>query len=196
MIDAKKITNFKLNDAELEEHILFWVCAAGKNGVTAAKCLHNFLEYGMQIMGAPATETPFGIVRFLDVRSRLEFALKYKGIGCYNQKARTMRELAASGMNLRTCSVEDLESIVGIGPKTSRCFIMHSRPNQRYAGLDTHVLKYLRDRGHVVPKSTPTGKKYRELEKIFLNYADEAGKPVAEFDLSIWNQYRSLSKTA
>lgn len=96
--------------------------------------------------------------------------------------------------NADLLDLEDLEAIPGIGPKTARCFLIHSRPDQQYAGLDTHVLKFLRDKGHEVPASTPTGKKYKELEKVFLQYAAESGMTVADFDLAIWNQYRSVKR--
>lgn len=117
--------------------------------------------------------------------------MKSHGIGCYNAKAKTFLCLVRKDFNLKTCTLEDLESIPGIGPKTARCFLIHSRPNQQYAGLDTHVLKFLRDKGHEVPKATPTGKKYVELEKIFLKYVAESGMSVADFDLLIWNDYRN-----
>ncbi|NBP02621.1 MAG: hypothetical protein EBU90_21370 [Proteobacteria bacterium] len=105
-----------------------------------------------------------------------------------------MLDLASRGLDLKTCSVSDLESVRGIGPKTARCFLMHSRRGARYAGLDTHALKYMREKGIDVPKSTPTGKKYLELEAKFLELADRSGKSVAEFDLEIWRHYSSAKK--
>ena len=104
-----------------------------------------------------------------------------------------MLDLVSRGLNLSSCSIEDLERVVGIGPKTARCFVMHSRRGARHAGLDTHVLKYLKSRGVDVPKSTPTGRRYAELERIFLDMADESGKSPAEFDLEIWKRYSSKS---
>jgi thermostable 8-oxoguanine DNA glycosylase len=75
--------------------------------------------------------------------------------------------------------------------KTSRCFILHTRKNARVAGLDTHMLKFLRSKGHFdAPKSTPSNEKnYDRFEKLVLKYADEAGKTPAEFDLDVWNSY-------
>lgn len=193
MIDSANITNFNASKAELEELILFWVCAAGKNGTTAARCLDRLLtkwrspEYSVYFY-------PFTVIKTIDYYSNLEQELKEAGIGCYKSKTKTFLALINSGINLRTCTVEDLEDIYGIGPKTARCFLIHSRPDQRYAGLDTHILKYLRSKGHEVPKSTPTGNKYRKLEKIFLEYADQSGMSVAEFDLHIWNSYKIKSE--
>ena len=97
-------------------------------------------------------------------------------------------------MDLKTCTVEDLELIKGIGPKTARCFLIHSRPNQQLAGLDIHALRYLADQGYQVPKTTPTGKKYKEIEGWFIKEANKAGKDVATFDLEIWNKYRNKDK--
>lgn len=191
MIDPTKITNYHLNDHQLEEMILFWVCAAGKNGVTAARCLDVLLN---RWKNAANSISPFVIISFIYDHSNLPEQLKMAGIGCYNNKAKTFVSLVNEQLDLRNCSVEDLESIPGIGPKTARCFVIHSRENQQYAGLDTHVLKFLRDKGHDVPKSTPTGKKYRELELIFLNYVRESGKTVADFDLTIWNDYRTRTR--
>jgi hypothetical protein len=192
MIDPTKITNYRLSQAKTEEVLLFWVCAAGKNGVTAAKCLDRLLstwrERASRIKPKPS---PFDIIRHISQVGDLADEMKNHGIGCYNAKAKTFLHLVGKSMDLKKCTVEDLESVPGIGPKTARCFLIHSRPNQQYAGLDTHVLKFLRDKGHEVPKSTPTGKKYRDLETVFLKYVAESGMTVADFDLMIWNDYRN-----
>jgi len=193
MIDPTQITNYNLSKSEAEEFILFWVCAAGKNGVTSAKCLDKLLSaWREKIDGSPS---PFEIVRYIYQFGDLVDEMKKHGIGCYNSKAKTFISLVNSNLDLKKCSVEDLESISGIGPKTARCFLIHSRPDQQYAGLDTHVLKFLKDKGHEVPKSTPNGKKYRELEVIFLKYVSESGMNTADFDLKIWNNYRNRKKS-
>jgi hypothetical protein len=197
VIDPSNITQFNCTRPKLEELILFWVCAAGKNGKTAARCLDRFLKKWRaesRLGGIPITKrpSPFYAIQYLHDIWRLDGVveeLRDHGIGCYNHKAKTFVDLAYSGIDLKTCTVDELEEIKGIGPKTARCFLIHSRPNQRYAGLDTHVLKYMREKGYEVPKSTPSGKRYREIERQFLSLADEAGKTVAEFDLEIWNEY-------
>ena len=196
MVDPTKITNYKLDQRGLEEVLLFWVCAAGKNGVTAAKCLESLLSaWRERAQRGPLklNPSPFDIIHYISRVGDLAAEMKAHGIGCYNAKAKTFKHLVGNGLyiDLKKCSIEHLEAIPGIGPKTARCFLIHSRKNQQYAGLDTHILKFLRDKGHEVPKSTPTGKKYRDLEKVFLGYVAESGMSVADFDLMIWNDYRT-----
>lgn len=192
MIDPTKITKYDQTQRELEETILFWVCASGKNGVTSAKCLDKLLSsWKATAEMVVANPSPFDIIRCIHHNADLANEMKMCGIGCNKNKSKTFFHLAWNFLNLKTCSVEDLESIPGIGPKTSRCFVIHSRRDQQYAGLDRHILSFLKDKGHNVPKATPTGKKYRELELIFLAYVAESGMTVSSFDLMIWNDYRN-----
>lgn len=188
MIDPAKVTNYNQTTRELEEFILFWVCAAGKNGRTAARCLDGFLERVLGKLYGPFAAIDLMITSGY-TRHDVASVMKDCGIGCYSSKARTFVELARSGIDLQKCTVSDLEAIHGIGPKTARCFLLHSRKGAQVAGLDTHILKHLRKLGHDVPKSTPTGKKYLTLEKIVLSLAEEAGMTPAQYDLHIWNSY-------
>lgn len=185
MIDPTNITNYNLTNDQLEEHILFWVCAAGKNGVVAAKCLDDLLS---TLKGMIIGNTPFELIKN---EPNLAYWMRECGIGCHNIKSKTFKALASSNINLKTCTVSDLEAIKGIGPKTARCFLIHSRPNQKLAGLDRHILSYLSDLGYKVPKSTPTKNKYKQIEQWFIQEADKVGKSVAVLDLEIWNKYRS-----
>lgn len=185
-----------MSEYELQEVLLFWICAAGKNAMTAARGLDGALNEAFSRLPKrwQKDAKPFDALKHVD---DLPSLLKSHGIGCYNQKARTMKELIEADLNLKKCSVDDLEKITGIGPKTARCFIMHSRRNARCAGLDTHILHYLRDEGYDVPDSTPGSKrKYLELEQVFLELADASGKSVAAFDLEVWNRYRQGRRDA
>lgn len=189
LVDPNNITKYDCTDHELQLLLLFWICAAGKKASTSARNLDRMLSDGMERFGS---DEPFEIIRRFGVN--LAESMRMHGIGCYNNKSRSMLELAGKNLNLKTCSASDLESVRGIGFKTSRCFLMHSRREARYAGLDTHVLKYMRDNGIDVPKSTPTGKKYLELERKFLELADKSGKTIAEFDLEIWTHYSGIRR--
>ena len=200
MVDPSDITNYTLTDTELEEVMLFWVLAAGKNGTIASRNLHKLMKIsGGYVLG------PFAALRLMVDKDRyicsthpntFPNTLKRLGIGCYNHKARTIKELVHSGINLRTCASEQLESIFGIGRKSARCFIIHSRQGARYAGLDTHVLKFLSMIGvDKVPKNTPSSKKeYLRLEAAFLRQADRCNRTSAELDLIIWNELKVVNK--
>lgn len=107
---------------------------------------------------------------------------------------RTMIFLDKDYKFLRHASACDLEEIHGVGPKTARYFILHTRPKARVAALDTHILRYLRDRTDMeVPSSTPTGKRYTELEEAFLLMADFEGVDPAAMDLAIWQASRETN---
>jgi thermostable 8-oxoguanine DNA glycosylase len=185
MIDAANITKYNLSQAELEARIVFWILAAGKNGTRAAKIANAMVEEASAV-----NETLFDYLHLLDFGDTVNMCKYYK-TGCFGAKARSIYEICRADLNLRTCTTEDLEKIYGIGMKTARCFIIHTRENASCAGLDTHMLKYLRSLGYDVPKNTPSSKKlYLTLEKIVLNLADKAGESPAKFDLNIWNKYK------
>jgi thermostable 8-oxoguanine DNA glycosylase len=48
--------------------------------------------------------------------------------------------------------------------------------------------------GYDVPASTPTGKRYRVLEGIFLELARKSGMTPAEYDYHIWSSRSSSAK--
>lgn len=193
MVDPANITNFNRTDWELEEFACFAILVAGKTAKTVAPRLGALLHNPyIQIGGSPLSY----LGSFLG-KEYLATGLKRHGFGCYNQKAETIISLYDHVYNhnydLRTVAPVYLECIKGIGPKTSRFFILHSRENARVAALDTHILKGLRERLPVsisVPKSTPkAGSEYRRLENHFLHICDQMGRSPAEVDLEWWRLY-------
>jgi thermostable 8-oxoguanine DNA glycosylase len=117
---------------------------------------------------------------------RLETILRESRTGNYTKLAACIRGLLTAKLDLATCAPIDLEAIHGIGPKTSRFFILWTRPGAEYAALDVHVLRWLRLMGHDAPKATPTGAKYAELERVFLVLAKSFGMTPRELDHAIW----------
>lgn len=179
-IDPVKITDFNRSDRELELFWLFCICVAGKNAdQTAAK------------VAALAAGVPqdVSLIRWLATDDDLFLRLAACRMGQYARIQRAISESAA--LDLRTCTVYDLQGVYGIGPKTARFFLLHSRPGVEVAVLDTHVLRWMRERFDVpdVPKSTPNVYgKYLTLESIALSLikAQYPGLTVAEADLLIW----------
>lgn len=196
MVDPRYITNFNRTQNELEELILFCVCAAGHNAMSSAKALDRFLASIPLTTKEDFYQSPFVRIKhlgiFQDYKERISSYMKAAGIGCntWRTKARTFFELATFGFDLKKCTIDELEQIHGIGRKTSRFFMLHTRPNMQCAVLDTHILKYMRDMGYDVPKNTPSTKKsYELIESQFLELANASGQSVADFDLNLWNRY-------
>lgn len=188
MVDPINFTDFNRSDNELEEVLLFGLLVAGKKALTTSRMLDAFLRDYAHI-----GDSPFEIFsRFeLDYIPKLSVVLKDYGFGCYNLKAKGIYQLVRANLNLRTCTTDDLEKISGIGMKTSRYFILHTRKDAQCIPLDTHILKYLKDLGHDVPKTTPASrKKYLIIEELAVQAAKKEKKSCSSWDLDTWNRYR------
>jgi len=174
-------TTRTVSDARLEHFLLFCVFTAGKRGTTAWKALQRLLR------GAPPSYSPFEYLRLLHEERKLDLGLRKSKCGQYTRIGKACRALVESRLNLRTCSTDDLEKIPGIGPKTSRFFILHSRRQQRMAVLDTHVLAFLRRQGYPAPKSTPSNPlQYAQLERAFLREANRLCLDPYTADVRVW----------
>lgn len=182
LIDPHNITDFNRSDEDLQAFWLFCVLVAGKNSRIQSQKLANFLK--------PAEATGISPFRYIELRKAkyLDEDIRAEKLGQYKRVHRCFVE--SLKLDLRNCTVEDLESVFGVGPKTARFFLLHSRPNQRLAVIDTHILKWLRNAlGIDAPTSTPTQlKKYHELENHYLQYCDDNGLSPAELDLHIWSK--------
>lgn len=188
MIDPFNITNFNRNEDELIELLLFSVFVAGHNAKTTSIHLEEYLNTFLDNWKISLKTKLISYVKNNSARVIAKH-LKKSGIGCYKRNANFIITLAnkLNDIDLKTISILDLEKFKGIGPKTSRFFILHSRENvANIAVLDTHVLKYLKEQGFDVPKTTPTGAKYYFLEQKFIELAKKNGKSVAGFDLEVW----------
>lgn len=194
MIDPNNITNYNRTQEELEEFLMFAILVAGKTAKTQADKLNMFLWTARIIKVSPFKWLQY-LINFEDQMlacSTLTERLKHYKLGQYKRIEKAFRGILQFEGRLDTVSAQELESVEGIGPKTSRFFLLHSRPNQRVAALDTHILKFLAEQGYDVPKATPSDKKkYRKIELDFLSECDKAGKNVADFDLEIWKSYSS-----
>jgi thermostable 8-oxoguanine DNA glycosylase len=187
MVDPVKATDFNRKEEGLQEFLLFCIAVAGKNATRTAANLNNLLEYGKDFCEG----TPFQIILAIQEHEDLAKTMKSFGFGCYNIKSKGLLVAASSGLDLKTCTVEQLEALYGVGMKTARYFVLHTRKNAQVACLDTHVLKWLSYyTGYAVPKNTPTKKKYLELEQAFLKIATAMNTSPADLDLKIWNKQR------
>lgn len=186
MLDPHNITNYEYTDAELQEFLIACICVAGKTAKVIFPKVHELLWNSQYTL-----ETPFKTL--INMEYNLDAELKRVGMGKYKILGQTLyylpRIVANGHFDLRTCTPEKLEEFSGIGMKTSRYFIVHSRPNQKMAILDRHILRFLDKKGYPdIPDSTPSTKKqYALIESYFLHEADKSDKSVAELDSDIWS---------
>lgn len=181
MITPKNITNFSRTTHELQSFFLFGLFCAGKNSDYASKCLSRLLSKDK--------DEPFKILKTLG-EIGIHNALVASRIGQYSRLTKGIMQ--ALDLDLATCSLEDLMNIHGVGPKTARFFLLHTRPNYECAVLDTHILKFLRDHQVDAPKNTPTNyKQYLDLEKKFIYLAkiNFPSMALADIDLTLWMKY-------
>lgn len=186
MIDPTNITNYNRTESELEEFILFCVLVAGKNSKVQANKLEQFLAKSRLLKVSPFDWIKY-LVNITD--DALMDSMKQSKLGQYSRLEKTFKGLLKFKNKLSKVTVADLESIEGIGPKTARFFLLHTRPKQKFAVLDTHVLRWMRSLNIDAPLSTPRKGKYAELEKLFLIICEDLGFEPAKLDLLIWNTY-------
>ena len=191
MIDPSDVTQFNRSKSELEEFLLFCTIVAGKKAKTQSKKLDLFLN----LIPDQKDKSPFEIISFMIKTDKLMDCLKTVGMGQYSRLNRVFTDVI--GIDLKSCSTDDLESIKGIGPKTSRYFILHSRKDQSLAVLDRHILKWMSEKFNIkTPPNTPSSKKtYRKLETIYVDYCADRGISTANLDLAIWNLYSNKEST-
>lgn len=208
MIDPKYITDYNRSQDEIEEFAIFSICVAGKNAHNTANAVEKMLTAIADYAIVLANLSPLKrLTTFVEVYCEgklqpLRDIMKECGIGCHTGTDtvpgraevcyRVGLLLLVDPDFLQNCTPQTLESVKGVGAKTARFFILHSRPKQRICALDTHILKYLRDQGvEKVSKSTPLkgSKAYARLEEAFLSICDKLGKDYAEHDLWVWNKY-------
>jgi thermostable 8-oxoguanine DNA glycosylase len=168
-----------MTDRELQLRLLYAVIVAGKSA--------KFAEQAMVKLFAGLGGLPFHWIQTWFHNGCLDYRLRQAKVGNYGKVFKAFHEAAFSGLDLRICSPAELEAIHGIGPKTARFFLIWTRPDVRVAALDVHVLRWLRDLGYDAPRQTPSGRKYAELEAVFLVEAERRGLTPRELDEVVWS---------
>ncbi len=195
MIDPNNITNYNINKYQAEEFVLFTILVGGKTAKTIAKSLNHILKESHDKLGLEDFRPFTSLAPY--TKDELQDLLKRHGVGCHSLKSQAIYDLIRRNFDLHTVSASDLERVFGIGPKTARYFILHTRKDARVACLDRHILSFLSDFGYVVPKSTPGSKKqYAKIEKLFITLAEKAKITISGLDLDCWNAYSKKDKCA
>ncbi|MGE3769592.1 MAG: hypothetical protein AB7G06_01420 [Bdellovibrionales bacterium] len=189
------------NPFALEGFLIFCILAAaresGRASNTGAMLLHD----------RPAGVSPLTHIHNLG-HKEVENRILKSGLGYQGQKTSFLMSAAeavvVNGLDLRTASIDDLESIKGVAEKTSRFFRLFSFPKKRlrHAILDVHVMRFIADYDRIVlgkpatdvPEITPTGAAYRRYEKQFLEICDFHRRPNPKFDFKVWSDFKAHSQ--
>ena len=187
MINPAEVTNYNRSQYELEEFILFCINVAGKKSSIEAPKLEVFIERAKDIT---KETTPFNCIRKLIKLGRLQEIMHWAKLSPYKQRYNSY-VAAVKIQDLQTVTLNRLLQVPGVGLKTARFFLSHSREDFDEPMLDTHILRFLRDQGYSdAPKSTPTNENtYYYFANIFKNIARQLGKSVTDLDLEIWKKY-------
>ena len=182
-ITPERVTKFDRTDEELEAFLIFAIAVAGKKASSVAPKVTRMVE---EMNGMPFTY-------LRSSRRDIDAIMRHYRMGPYDQRMIP----AINGildLDLRACTLHDLLAIKGIGPKTARFFLLHSRPNEKMVVLDVHLLRYLRQVYRMkTPKQTPSGKRYLSLEAEAIRRIEKRNPDVnwADFDLNAWMLMRS-----
>jgi thermostable 8-oxoguanine DNA glycosylase len=184
IVDPKRVTDYHRTDNELQTFWLFCILVAGKNSDTTSRAL-------TKIVGDLAPwDNPFDGIKRIGFEGLQDILRKYK-TGQYDRIARAIWH--SLDLDLKTCSVEDLTRIHGVGPKTARFFLLHSREFCDEIVLDTHILRWMREKCGIenVPNNTPqNSNRYNELSAICKDLMEQnyPGLSLAKIDLLIWTE--------
>ena len=187
MINPAEVTNYNRTQYELEEFILFCINVAGKKSSIEAPKLEVFIERAKDIT---KETTPFNCIRKLIKLGRLNEIMHWAKLSPYTQRFNSYVSVVTIN-DLQTVTLNRLLQVPGVGLKTARFFLSHSREDFDEPMLDTHILRFLRDQGYKdAPKSTPSNVGiYNYYANVFKMFARILGKSVTDLDLEIWKKY-------
>lgn len=165
---------------QLQHRLIYSAIVAGKSA--------TFTDAVMErLFPLPGVKAPFVLIKNWVEEGTLNIKLRLAGTGNYLKMMKCLPALTK--LNPETCTLEELEEVHGVGPKTARFFLLWTRPGVRLAALDTHILAWLREQGIDAPKATPpAGERYKHLERIFISYADDLNMTPRELDYKIWSE--------
>ena len=187
MINPAEVTNYNRTQSELQEFLLFCINVAGKKSSIESPKLEVFIQRAKDIT---KESTPFNCIKKLIKLGRLQEIMHWAKLSPYKQRYNSYVDAVKLG-DLQTVTLNRLLQVPGIGLKTARFFLSHSREDFDEPMLDTHILQFLRDNGYKgAPKSTPSNVGvYNYYANIFKMFARVSGKSVTDLDLEIWKRY-------
>ena len=198
MINPYNITDYSRKRGELEEFLLFCIVVAGKTAYIQAQKLEDFLKSVNARLMMPESSSPFQILKSANQHGILMEEIQKAKLGQYRKIYNGFKYITEREYDLTRMTPEELESIPGVGMKTSRFFLLHSDKTyeDKIAIIDTHILKFIKENIDIrAPKSTPTIRvTYKYWEDRFLYWCESNNKNVADFDLEVWKSYARIAK--
>lgn len=193
LVNPNDVENFNRSILEKEAFLFFTIFVAGKAAKTIAPKAQRFHQDMIDGLLPRCKENDIrekGVLKMLSKYSIYEInkVLKDNKVGKYGVLEKLFTTLEKRDLDLNSITIDELESLPGVGKKTSRYFMLYTFENAGdIAILDRHVLTFLRDKGYDVPDNTPSGKQYDDIEKIFLKEFNKSTyRSLTEFDLEIW----------
>lgn len=186
------------SDNDLMKLLLFAIFVAGKSSKTTAKGLDTLLYFAHNDMNKDVIQNIVCLGK-----ERFVYLCKQHGLGCYNQRWDSVCSIDEFlwSHNLKDVSVDQLKEIKGVGNKTARFFLLYSRPFQKFAVIDTHIWKFLRETFPEAPEKPPTSdKEYKKWEKTWVEIVPiklyrkgvvQSPSEYAQADFNGWKQYVS-----
>lgn len=200
-LDPKKITKLDRTQAELEWFLLFCISTAGKDAMVQAKKINEMIDLSHKIKHYQSIGIySIGCSDTMPINYEycsewmVEFAKLFK-LGKYDLIRKSSENIFKNGIHKRldTVTLDELLQIPGVGNKTARFFLMHSRPGFEGAVIDTHVHTWLEKVCQSdLPKPTTTAK-YISLERLWLSMVKIffPGEPLHVVDLATWDLIRT-----
>lgn len=205
-IDPLNITNYNRTPIELQLFFLFCIFVANKpSDVTAKKVNNMFLPrydnaFNLRVLEEnplihdEGIHSPFAVIHIMVKFKLVRKWLEHWKVGQYARFTRAIHDVHETFLlgtaHLDTITLDNLMKITGMGMKSARFFLVHSRWDQPHAILDVHVLKWLNQVYGTSHKKTPSNPQdYKLLEGLFLGECVKWKKGPAEMDTFIWQYY-------
>lgn len=177
----------KLRRSTLEYRLLYAIIVAGKSARFAEAAMSRLRDELHMRVGGNCSHSWFVAIRQACHQGLLRSVLEAARVGNYRKTLRAFGYIAHSDINLRRCTPDELERCPGIGLKTSRFYLRWTGRRARFAVLDVHILRWLSEQGHAVPRHTPQSRKeYQRIEELFLQEADRLGEHPCDLDQRLW----------
>lgn len=187
-------------EAQLEKFLLLGLFVAGKNASVQQRKLDWFCRTVEAAMPKVPDAGPLTRIRSYRgghghgrcVLPFVDAILRYGGVGQYGLMMRAIDWLTSEPRDLREITRDELAECPKVSYKTASFFLLYSRPDERLACLDTHLLRYMNNHRLTdnIPLQTPPPRRYVQLERVWLNHCDELGRNPAKLDFEIWSTYR------